>query len=177
MTRLRKKSVILVAGLIAIITCAVPLFAPMFARSRPAQNASVTFLTVSNRFFDWRHSGKYAVFNLTNGTPHRICLVSTAVYQWTEHGWAVMSLRGAPICDGNGPPPGEAQAIYVPPQATNAPWRLRITCQEQASGFSGIRDRIADFIHNRKNQTRGNDVRITSFSGSTYQIVSGEVTE
>ena len=99
-----------------------------------------------------------------------------SIETWTAAGWQATTLRCTPTNwyrFGTTLAPGEACVFHVPaPDAER--WRIRITCNEKASGFQGIRDRIADF---RDNPFPGEEgTRMERFSGFTYLIVSPEVT-
>ena len=167
----RYRRCILIALLFAVV-----LPVAFFARSCSAQYASVTFLCISNVSFGSQYAGSCAVFRLTNGTRAAIGYCAESVEVKTDSGWRTTTLQCTPsnwYGFGAHLHPAESRLFYVPPPTSNGVWRVHITCNERSAGVSGLRDRVNDYLLNRRNV--GN-ARMTTFGGSKYQITS-EVVE
>jgi hypothetical protein len=122
----------------------------------------------------WR-SETCATFCLTNASTARFNYYAESIEIWTPAGWQTATLRCSPTNwyrFGTTLAPGEACVFYVPPPGAER-WRIRVTSTQKATGFQGIRDRIADFRANPLPWQEG--TRIERFSGFTCQIVSPEV--
>ncbi len=120
-------------------------------------------------------SEQCATFRLTNATAQGIAYYAESIETWTPAGWQATSLRCTPTNwyrFGTTLAPGEACVFQVPsPDAER--WRIRVTCNEKAMRFHGIKDRITDYRDNPRPGEYG--TRIERFNGFTYQIVSPKV--
>jgi hypothetical protein len=152
----------------------------VFAISSPARQPKplLTFLSFTNLGVpDPPQPVKYetfAAFRVTNTSPQRVLFRPTSLELWTESGWQVDPIGPAPTnwphCGGSFGP-RESWVFYVPPP-TNKRWRIRLAVWEHAEGWRGYRDRLYDFLANRRSA-----VQCETFSGRTYQLLSSEVTQ
>ena len=146
-------------------------------------------------------AGTYAAFTVSNAGPQRVSFSPDAVEYFDGRGWITNSLRNMSNKSqrdwlywyqdltgklhvgnwqdwGGGLEPGAVATFAAPILITNAPWRLRFYCVEQAQalGIPGLVDRTGDLIRNTASViTNGAAGNLTTFSGNRYYLISPEI--
>jgi hypothetical protein len=147
---------------------------PVNPSSSPA--VTVTFLGICTGV-DYTNG---AVFLLTNGGPTRVLYRVSSLEIRTSEGWVTNAVAAAGVrsssgalpwwsCGGALKPFGtDVNTVVVP--VTNAVWRLRFECIEQATGVLGA-------VHKTKDALTevGTGVKTRTMGGTKYYVVTPEV--
>jgi hypothetical protein len=144
---------------LAVLVLVLWLSAPH--RMAAPQDMAVVFVGFTNM-----PTGSAAVFLITNGTAREHHFEITRVeYKGYAQGGSGSPKPGQGLLGSLGP--GQGIHWPVPVENTNVVWRLRLHCQEKATGLPGAIDKGKEVANRMKT---GNTTHI--FHGRQYEVTS-----